>query len=35
MSFIFHLNVPCYGIIIRRSIYFRCTNINITIKRSL
>ena len=34
MSFIFHLNVPCNGIIIGRSICFGSTNINITIKRS-
>ena len=35
MSFIFHLNVPCNGIITRRTIWFGCPNIKIAVKRSL
>ena len=35
MSFLFHLNVPCKGIITRGSLCFGCTNIKVTVKRSL
>ena len=35
MPFLFHLNVPCKGIITRGPLRFGCTNIKITVKRSL
>ena len=35
MSFVFHLNVPWNGIIIRRCIWFGGPNMNIAIKCSL